>query len=119
MKRADLEHLLRAAGEITGETAMVVIGSQPILGAHPDAPRDLLESREADLFPKTHPSRGERLDAIGEDSWFDRTFGYHAQWVDDTTAALPKGWKGRLVKVHTERTGGDPGASPPRKPASP
>lgn len=106
MKREQLEHLLRAAGAITQEDSIIVIGSQSILGAHPDAPDDLLESREADLFPRRNPSKGEILDAIGEDSVFDKTFGYYAQWVDETTATLPKGWKGRLIKICNENTGG-------------
>ncbi len=106
MRREQLEHLLRAAGALTQETAIVVIGSQSILGAHPNASAELIESREADMYPKFDPSKGEILDAIGEDSAFDQTFGYYAQWVDDTTAVLPKGWKGRLVKIHNANTGG-------------
>jgi hypothetical protein len=33
-----LRHLLRAAAKITGEKVFVVIGSQAILGSHPDVP---------------------------------------------------------------------------------
>ena len=32
MRRSDLEHLIRAAGSISGERELVVIGSQAILG---------------------------------------------------------------------------------------
>src|SRR5437763_1098071 len=39
MKRVDLEHILRASKGTTGETEFVIIGSQAILGRHPDAPR--------------------------------------------------------------------------------
>ncbi len=106
MKRSDLEHLIRAAGAITQEKALVIIGSQSILGAYPDAPQALLDSREADIFPKNNPEKGEILDAIGEDSAFDKNFGYYAQWVDESTATLAKGWKGRLIKVRNENTGG-------------
>ena len=106
MKRNQLEHLLRAAGALTQETSIVVIGSQSILGSYPYAKEALVESREADMFPKNDPAKGEILDAIGEESVFDKTFGYHAQWVDESTATLPKGWKGRLVKICNENTGG-------------
>ena len=51
MRIEQLEHLIRAAAEITGDE-IVVIGSQAILGALPDAPEALLESMEADLFPR-------------------------------------------------------------------
>ena len=42
MKRHELEHLIRAAGAITGSDEIIVIGSQAILGARPDAPPSLL-----------------------------------------------------------------------------
>ncbi len=41
MNRAELEHILRACKGTTGETEFIVIGSQSILGKHPDAPRVL------------------------------------------------------------------------------
>jgi hypothetical protein len=42
MTRGELEHVLRAAGAITGVSRWVVVGSQAILGAWPDAPPELL-----------------------------------------------------------------------------
>jgi len=42
MNRLQLEHLLRAAGSIAGQDRVIVIGSQSILGARPDAPISLL-----------------------------------------------------------------------------
>jgi hypothetical protein len=39
--RAQLEHVIRAAAAVTGEDEIVIIGSQAILGAHPDAPGEL------------------------------------------------------------------------------
>jgi len=42
MKRDELEHVLRAAGAITGVSTWVIVGSQAILGALQDAPGDLL-----------------------------------------------------------------------------
>jgi len=44
MTRAALEHVLRAAGDVTKHDRFVVIGSQAILGQFPDAPRILLQS---------------------------------------------------------------------------
>ncbi len=49
MRRADLEHLIGAAANITDEDEFVVIGSQAILGAHPVGPAVLLRSMEADV----------------------------------------------------------------------
>lgn len=71
MTRAELEHLLRAAADITNDDAIVVIGSQAILGQFPDAPETLRVSVEADLFPLpeavAHPHvTGDRRITVGE-----------------------------------------------------
>jgi hypothetical protein len=47
MKRFELEHLIRAAGAISDDTEIVVIGSQSVLGQFPDAPLTLTVSAEA------------------------------------------------------------------------
>ncbi len=106
MKRAELEHLLRAASAITNEREFVVIGSQAILGQFPNAPESLLVSAEADLYPRHAPERSDLVDgAIGELSTFHQTFGYYAHGVDQTTAVLPDGWMDRLVRLHNANTG--------------
>jgi hypothetical protein len=85
----------------------VIIGSQAILGAYPDAPEELLASIEADVFPKDCPANSILIDgAIGERSIFHETFGYYAHGVDETTATLPAGWRERLVRVENENTRG-------------
>ena len=33
MKREDLEHIIRAAGDVLGESEVIIVGSQAILGA--------------------------------------------------------------------------------------
>ena len=107
MKRSDLEHILRASKGITGESEFIVVGSQCILGPHPDAPRVLRHSMELDLYPKHRPDLSPMLDGtMGELSQFHQTFGYRADGVSPETATLPKGWETRLVKVSNENTGG-------------
>ena len=44
MRRADLEHIIRAAAEIADDSEIIVIGSQAILASFPDAPAELLLS---------------------------------------------------------------------------
>jgi hypothetical protein len=105
MKRADLEHIIRAAGTIANVEDVVVIGSQAVLGQFPDAPAELLISNEADVFPRQHPERSDLVDAtIGEGSPFQREFGYYAHGIDAGTAVLPEGWRDRLVRVSNENT---------------
>ncbi len=107
MKRADLEHILRACKGTTDEAEFVVVGSQAILGKFPDAPRVLRQSMEADIYPKFRPELSDMIEgSLGRYSHFDQTFGYHADGVSTTTATLPAGWEARLVKVCNENTAG-------------
>ena len=107
MKRADLEHILRASKGVTGETEFIVVGSQAILGKFPDAPRVLRESMEADLYPRHRPQLAEEIEgSLGRYSPFNQTFGYYADGVSPETATLPAGWEERLVKLTNENTDG-------------
>lgn len=107
MKRSELEHLIRAAGDIADDTEIVVIGSQSVLGQFPAAPADLLVSSEADVYPRHRPDRADLVDgSIGEGSTFHATFGYYAQGVGPETAILPAGWQERLVRVENANTRG-------------
>ena len=107
MTRHQLEHIIRAAAGTADAGDIVVIGSQAVLGTYPDAPAELTESMEADVFPKDDPSRAIVIDgAIGEESLFHQTFGYYAHGVDESSAILPDGWRERLVKLESPRMPG-------------
>jgi hypothetical protein len=106
MKKQQVDHVLRAAGRITGEKQFIIIGSQSLHGKFPDVADDILRSAEVDLMAKRDPSRSEWLNAIGQDSKFHEEFGYYADPVDESTATLPKGWKGRLVNLPPGDTDG-------------
>ena len=56
MQRDQLEHIIRAAWAITGAREIVVLGSQAVLGQHPDAPEELRVSIEADVLTKAKRS---------------------------------------------------------------
>jgi len=105
MKRYELEHIIRAASDITNERDIVIIGSQAILAQFPDADPGLLESIEADIFPLHRPELAIEVDgAIGERSLFHGTHGYYAHGVDENTATLPEGWKQRLIPIRNQNT---------------
>jgi hypothetical protein len=108
VKREQLEHLIRAAGAVTGSRRLIVIGSQAILGEHPlDAPPEALRSREADLIPIDAPEMADLVSGtLGELSAFDEAYGYHADGVDLSTATLPAGWRDRLVPIDNPNTNG-------------
>ena len=100
MRRQDLEHVLGAAANISGETEFVVVGSQAILGSYPSAPDDLLRSMEADIYPKDSPEKAVDIEgSLGDGSSFHQTHGFYAQGVGPETAKPPEGWQARLVKM--------------------
>lgn len=106
MKKQQLDHVLRAAGRITGQKRFVIIGSQSLHGMHPDLPDDIVRSAEVDLIASGNPDRAEWLNAIGVHSPFHESFGYYADPVDETTATLAKGWKSRLATLPPGDTDG-------------
>jgi Nucleotidyltransferase of unknown function (DUF6036) len=110
MTSAQLEHLIRAASQISGDDELIIIGSQAVLGQYPRAPDVLLVSVEADLFPKNKPELADLIDGtIGELSPFHDTFGYYAHGVAVSTAILPRGWRDRLVALRNQNTLGATG----------
>ena len=107
MQRSRLEHLIRAAAEVTNQYEFVVIGSQSILGAIPVPPPECAVSMEADIYPLQAPELADLIDgAIGELSFFHEHFGYYAQGVGPQTARLPRGWQSRLVRLQSQATNG-------------
>ena len=110
MKRSELEHIIRASGAVAGVPEIVVVGSQAILGAHPEASDKLTRSMEADVFPLREPAKADLIDgSIGELSPFHEQFGYYAHGVSPETAILPLGWQQRLFAIRNENTGGTTG----------
>jgi len=92
MDRDQFEHLIAAAANVLGEDEFVVIGSQAILGPHPDAPEDLLRSMEADIYPKRSPDRAIEIDGLlGDGSPFHEAHGFYAHGVGPETARPPRG----------------------------
>lgn len=107
MTRAELEHAIRAAGGISGDRELYIVGSQAILGAFPDAHPELLRSMEVDIAPKNKPELEEVIEgAVGELSIFHSTFGFYIDGVDITAIKLPAGWQTRLVVISNPNTNG-------------
>lgn len=105
MQRPQLEHLIRAAGEITNQYEFVVVGSQALVGVVDSPPPECTLSMEADIYPMQAPELADLIDgSIGELSIFHDHFGYYAQGVGPETAHLPRGWRDRLVRLQTAGT---------------
>jgi len=55
MTREELEHIIRASGDITNQYEFVIIGSQSILGPIPNPPKVFSVSMEADFTRSMNP----------------------------------------------------------------
>lgn len=112
MNREALEHLLRAAAALTGESTFYVVGSAAILPSLPSQagiPNVVLRSREADFIPMSGSTRSIDLidGALGLDSTFDGTFGYYADGVDlSAVSYAPERWRERVIRFESTATGG-------------
>lgn len=112
MRRDQLEHAIRTACQVIGQPAVVVVGSQAILGSFTEdqLPAEATMSVEIDMLPLVDDTdKAARLaDLIegvaGEWSPFEEQHGFSIDGVDHQTAILPDGWHDRLVKVQNANT---------------
>ena len=105
MTRNELEHIIRASGDITEQYEFVILGSQSILGPVPTPEHVFTVSMEADIYPLQAPELADKIDgAIGEGSRFHETYGYYAQGVGPETACLPADWMSRVHRIQNRNT---------------
>ena len=78
LTREQLEHAIRAACDVSGDTEIWIFGSQAILGEFPNAPESLRSSIEVDVQPKNNPDKLDEIDgSLGELSLFHETHGFY------------------------------------------
>lgn len=105
MTREELEHIIRAAADITNQYEFVIVGSQSILGTRARPERVFTVSMEAGIYPLAAPELANDIGgAIGEGSQFHETYGYYAQGVGPDTAILPNDWQERVCRVQNGNT---------------
>jgi hypothetical protein len=103
--RTQLEHAIRAACDVSGDTEVWVFGSQAILGEHPDAPAALRRSVEVDIAPRNRPERVDDIDGVlGELSMFHETHDFYVHGVPIEAAVLPAGWQVRTYRLQNRNT---------------
>lgn len=119
MRRDQLEHAIRTACQIIGAEEVIVVGSQAILGSLTEdrLPAAATMSLEVDILPiaadeDTTAALADQIEGVaGEWSPFEEMHGFSIDGVSLVTAALPDGWRDRLVKVQNDNTaaiGGQP-----------
>ena len=101
MRINNVDHILRAAGEVTGQTRFVLIGSAAVIAWQRVVPPEMAMTREVDLFAmdaEDIDATSEELDgSLGQGSSFDETFGYYCDGVGAETAILPTDWMSRAM----------------------
>lgn len=103
MNRSQLAHVLRSASRIAGDSDVLVVGSQAILGFRDedDLPAAATASMEADIafLDDVDRAKADQVEGgIGEFSLFHEEFGYYAEGIHIDTVVLPAGWQGRLIR---------------------
>src|SRR2546425_9639809 len=109
MRREQLEHLIRATGDVLSERVVIVGGSEAILGSYDEdeLPPAATLSVEADFLPLDDPDqrKADRIDGLlGEGSQFHATHAIYADGIDAKTMTLPRWWRKRLVSYETPNT---------------
>jgi hypothetical protein len=112
MRRDQLEHAIRTACQIIGAPAVIVVGSQSILGTYreEDLPAEATMSLEVDILPiaddNTETARlADLIEGVtGEFSPFEELHGFSIDGVDLETSVLPDRWRERLIKVQNANT---------------
>jgi hypothetical protein len=99
LSKERVDHILRAAGVVTGRSKFVLIGSAAVAAWRSELPEIMMISRDVDLFAYDAPDAGEVADlldgALGQASRFDAEFGYYCDGVEPETAVLPDDWRDR------------------------
>jgi hypothetical protein len=117
MRRDQLEHAIRAACQIIERPAVIIVGSQAILGTYSEdeLPDAATMSIEVDVLPIADDDQetARLADVIegvaGEWSPFEQQHGFSIDGVDLGTAILPGGWRDRLVKLQNTNTAASTG----------
>lgn len=94
ISRPDIDHMLRAAGDLTGQSQFVLVGSAAVIAWAPDVPAVMAMTSEIDIFG-TNDDPEEiafELDSVlGQGSMFHDTHGYFVDGVAPTPPAFPRG----------------------------
>jgi hypothetical protein len=111
VNRTQPAHVLRSASRIAGDSEVLVVGSQAILGVRDEdeLPAEATASMEADIafLDDVDRAKADEVEGgIGEFSPFHEEFGFYAEGIHIDTDILPTGWDERIIRPEL------PGAEP-------
>lgn len=104
IRRPDIDHMLRAAGDLTGQSQFVLVGSAAVIAWAPELPQIMAMTSEIDIFGTTDDPEETAFEidsVLGQGSLFHETHGYFVDGVSPDTARLPPGWRERARSIRT------------------
>ena len=105
LRRRDIDHILRAAASLSGETRFVMVGTGAVIATANHIPVAMMLTQEIDIYAEDAADPewvSDLIDgSIGRYSQFHRTFGYYGDGVSERTAIMPLDWRSRAVEYAT------------------
>lgn len=105
LRRADIDHILRAAASLSDHRRFVMVGTGAVIARAKHIPATMMLTEEIDIYADgvDDPEPiSELIDAsIGHLSQFHRTFGYYGDGVGPRTAVMPLDWRTRATEYKT------------------
>lgn len=102
MRRKSIDHILRAAADVTKQTKFVLVGSAAVIARSRHIPLDMMITPEIDIYAPDAADiefASELIDgSIGQGSQFHDTFGYYGDGVSAATAKMPLDWRERAIE---------------------
>ncbi|QCI67582.1 DUF6036 family nucleotidyltransferase [Phreatobacter stygius] len=104
MRRSRIDHLLRAAADVTGQRRFVLIGSGAVIARSQNLPGNMMATPEIDIYAadaEDVEAMSEQIDgSIGQNSAFHNEYGYYGDGVSPETAKMPRDWQDRAIEYH-------------------
>lgn len=102
MRKKSVDHILRAAAEVTGQKRFVLVGSAAVIVRLKHVPLNMMDTAEIDIYaPEADDVEfaSEQIDgSIGQGSLFHNNFGYYGDGVSPATAKMPFDWQKRAIE---------------------
>lgn len=110
MRRRSIDHILRAAAGVTGQTRFVLVGSAAVIARTKHIPLNMMYTPEIDIYAPDADdielASEQIVGNIGQGSQFHNEFGYYGDGVSPATAKMPIDWQERAVEYMGEECPG-------------
>jgi hypothetical protein len=102
MRKQGIDHILRAAADVTKQKKFVLVGSAAVIARRQHIPLNMMYTPEIDIYaPEADDIElvSEMIDgSIGQGSQFHNEHGYYGDGVSPGTAKMPIDWQERAIE---------------------